>query len=83
MMASKPAFGANAAEEEHQACQITALLDYLANASIQKNTTINILVASNAQLMNACEPFQEPWPCNHLIINFHLPTNECFEILPL
>jgi hypothetical protein len=29
MMAGEAAYGANAAEEEHQACQITALLDNL------------------------------------------------------
>ncbi len=50
MMAGKAAFGANAAEEEHQAGQITPLLDNLANALIKKNATINNLVASNAQL---------------------------------
>jgi hypothetical protein len=30
-----------------------------------------------------CKPFQEPWPCNHLLIHFHYPTNECFEKFPL
>jgi hypothetical protein len=46
--AGEAVFGANAAEEEHQACQITALLDNLANALMQKNVTIDSLVASNA-----------------------------------
>jgi hypothetical protein len=32
---------------------------------------------------HACEPFQEPWPCNHLLIHDCYPTNECFEILLL
>jgi hypothetical protein len=50
MMAGKAAFRANSAEEEHQACQITALLENLAKALIQKKATINNLVASNAQL---------------------------------
>ncbi len=60
MMAGKAAFGANAAEEEQQACQITTLLDNLANASIQKqkNATIDNLVASNAQLAQA---LQDMW----------------------
>jgi hypothetical protein len=58
MMAGEAAFGINAAEEEQQACQITALLDNLANMSIQKNATINNLVASNAQLMQALQEMQ-------------------------
>jgi hypothetical protein len=55
MTAGKAVFGANAAEEEHQACKITALLDNFASALIQKNVTINNLVASNAQLMQALQ----------------------------
>jgi hypothetical protein len=51
-------FGANAAEEEHQTCQTTMLLDNLANVSIQKNVTINNLVASNAQLAQALQEMQ-------------------------
>jgi hypothetical protein len=58
MTAGEAAFGANAAEEEHQACQITALLNNLANALIQKNATINNLVASNAQLVQALQEMQ-------------------------
>jgi hypothetical protein len=58
MMSGMAAFGANAAEEEHQACQITALLDNLANASISKNVTINNLIASNAQLAQALQEMQ-------------------------
>ncbi len=50
MTAGKAAFRANAAEEEHQAHQITALLENLANTLIQKKATFNNLVASNAQL---------------------------------
>jgi hypothetical protein len=53
MTAGKSVFGANAMEEEQQARQITTLLDELANALIQKNGTINNLVASNAQLTKA------------------------------
>jgi hypothetical protein len=58
MMAGETAFGANAAEEEHQACQITALLDNLANASIQKNVTMDNLVTSNAKLAHALQEMQ-------------------------
>ncbi len=58
MMVGKAAFGANAAKEEHQACQITALLDNLTNALIQKNVTIDNLVASNAQLVQALQEMQ-------------------------
>jgi hypothetical protein len=36
MTVGKAALGANAAEEEHQACQITTLLENLANTLIQK-----------------------------------------------
>jgi hypothetical protein len=55
MTAGEAAFDANAAKEEHQACQITMLLNNLANASIQKNVTINNLIASNAQLLQALQ----------------------------
>ncbi len=58
MIAGKAAFGANAAEEEHQARQITALLNNLANASIQKNATIDNLIAPNAKLMQALQEMQ-------------------------
>jgi hypothetical protein len=58
MTPGKAAFGANAAEEEHQACQITALLNNLANALIQKNVMINNLIASNAQLAQALQEMQ-------------------------
>jgi hypothetical protein len=58
MMAGKAAFGANAAEEEHQARQITASLNNLAKALIQKNMTIDNHIASNAQLMQALEEMQ-------------------------
>ncbi len=58
MTAGKAAFGANAAEQGHQACQITALLDNLANTSIQKNMTIDNLIASNAQLAQALQELQ-------------------------
>jgi hypothetical protein len=58
MTVGKAAFGANAAEEEHQAHQITASLNNLANALIQKNVTIDNLVASNAQLAQALQEMQ-------------------------
>ncbi len=58
MTAGKDAFGTNAAEEEHQACQITASLSNLANTLIQKNVTIKNLIASNAQLVQALQEMQ-------------------------
>ncbi len=58
MTSGNAAFGANAAEEEHQACQITESLDNLANVLIQKNVTIDNLVASNAQLAQALQEMQ-------------------------
>jgi hypothetical protein len=48
MTSGEAAFGTNAAEEEHQARQITALLNSLANTLIQKNITINNLVTTRA-----------------------------------
>ncbi len=58
MTAGNSAFGADATEEEQQAQQITMSLDNLANALIQKNGTINNLVASNAQLAQALQDMQ-------------------------
>jgi hypothetical protein len=58
MMAGKAAFGTNTAEEEHQTGQITILLNNLANASIQKNATIDNLIASNVQLAQALQEMQ-------------------------
>jgi hypothetical protein len=58
MMAGKSAFGANAMEEEQQVQQITAFLDNLVNASIQKNATIDNLVVSNAQLAQVLQDMQ-------------------------
>ncbi len=58
MMAGKAVFGTNAIEEEHQVRQIIASLHNLANASIQKNVTIDNLVASNAQLLQALQEMQ-------------------------
>ena len=46
-------FGANQAAEIEQAHQMAASLDNLANASIQKNATIDNLVATNAALSKA------------------------------
>jgi hypothetical protein len=54
----KAAFGANAAEEEHQAHQITMLLNNLANTLIQKNVMINNLATSNTQLAQALQEMQ-------------------------
>jgi hypothetical protein len=58
MMARKSAFWTNALERKQQVQQITASLDNLANALIQKNATINNLVASNAQLARALQDMQ-------------------------
>jgi hypothetical protein len=58
MMVGESAFGANAMEEEEQARQIASSLDNLANTSIQKNLTINSLVAKNAQLTQALADIQ-------------------------
>ena len=58
MTAAESGFGANAAEEEAQGRQIATSLEHLANASIQKNATIDQLVATNAQLMQALESLQ-------------------------
>jgi hypothetical protein len=43
--------------------QITASLDILANALIQKNATIDILVASNTQLAQAIQDMQAAMVC--------------------
>ena len=58
MTAAETSFGANAAEEDAQGRQIATSLEHLANASIQKNATIDQLVATNAQLMQALESLQ-------------------------
>jgi hypothetical protein len=63
MMAGESAFGANTAEEEEQAHQIALSLNNLANASIQKNSTIDSLVATNAQLMQALADMQITMAC--------------------
>jgi hypothetical protein len=60
---NKAAFGANAAEEEHQARQITTLLNNLTNASIQKNLTINNLVAFNGRLAQALQETKATLVC--------------------
>ena len=51
-------FGANQAAEIEQAQQMVTSLDNLANASIQKNTTIDNLVATNAAFTNAIQDIQ-------------------------
>ncbi len=63
MTAGESAFGANAMEEEEQARQIASSLDNLANASIQKNLTIDSLVATNAQLTQALADIQIVMVC--------------------
>jgi hypothetical protein len=51
MMSGKAAFSTSTAEEEHQAHQIAASLNNLTNTLIQKNVTIDNLVASSVQLV--------------------------------
>ncbi len=63
MTAGESTFGANAVEEEEQGRLIALALDNLANASIQKNLTINSLVAINAQLTQALADMQIAMAC--------------------
>ncbi len=63
MMAGEFTFGANAAEEEEQGRLIALSLKNLANASIQKNLTIDSLVAINAQLTQALADMQIAMAC--------------------
>jgi hypothetical protein len=63
MMAGESTFGANVAEEEEQGCLIASSLDNLANASIQKNLTIDSLVMINAQLTQALADMQIAMAC--------------------
>ncbi len=58
MTARDTAFGANQAAELKQAQQMTSSLDNLENATIQKNTTIENLVATNATLTKAITNIQ-------------------------
>jgi hypothetical protein len=60
MTAVDSPFGANqAATEMKQAQQMATSLDNLANASIQKKTTIKSLIATNAALSNAVQDIQQ------------------------
>jgi len=60
MTTGKTTFGANQATEMEQAQQMATSLDNLANASIQKNTTINnlVIVMTNAALSKAIHYIQ-------------------------
>ena len=58
MTAGDTAFGANQAAKLKQAQQMASLLDNLANATIQKNTTIKNLVATNAMHTKAIANIQ-------------------------
>jgi hypothetical protein len=58
MTASKTMFGANQAAKLEQAQQMASSLVNLANATIQKNTTIKNLVATNATLTKAIADIQ-------------------------
>jgi hypothetical protein len=58
MTAGETTFGANQAAELVQAQQMASSLNSLANATIQKNTTIKDLVATNATLTKAIADIQ-------------------------
>jgi len=58
MTTGKTTFGANQAVEIEQAQQMATSLDNLANASIQKNATIDNLVATNASFSKAIQDIQ-------------------------
>ena len=58
MTAGETAFGANQATKLKQAQQMASSLDNLANATIQKNTTIKNLVTTNATLTKAIADIQ-------------------------
>lgn len=58
MTAGYTAFKANQAVELKKAQQMAASLDNLTNASIQKNTTSNALVATNATLAKTIADLQ-------------------------
>jgi hypothetical protein len=58
MTARDTAFGANQAAELNQAQQMASSLNNLASATIQKNTTIKNLVATNATLGKAIANIQ-------------------------
>jgi hypothetical protein len=55
MTTGETTFGANQAAEIEQTQQMATSLDNLANASIQKNVTIDNLVATNAALSKAIQ----------------------------
>ena len=58
MTTGNTTFGANQAAEIEQAQQMATSLDNLANASIQKNATIDNLVATNAAFTKAIQDIQ-------------------------
>jgi hypothetical protein len=58
MTAGDTAFGTNQAAKLEQAQQRTSSLNNMANATIQKNTTIEKLVATNATLSKAIDDIQ-------------------------
>jgi hypothetical protein len=77
MTAGDTAYGANQAAELKPAQQMASSLDNLVNVMIQKNTTIENLVATNATLTKAiadinsklhkCEPpASQPFPHQRL-----------------
>jgi hypothetical protein len=58
MTAGDTAFGVNQAAEVDQVQEMATSLDNLANTTIQKNTTIKNLVATNATLTKAIADIQ-------------------------
>jgi hypothetical protein len=58
MTAGETAFGMNRAAKLKQAQQMASSLNNLLNATIQKNTTIKNLVATNATLTKAITDIQ-------------------------
>jgi len=58
MTTGETTFGANQAVEIKETQQMATSLDSLANASIQKNATIDNLVATNATLSKAIQDIQ-------------------------
>ncbi len=58
MTVRETSFDTNQATELEQAQQVASSLDNLANTSIQKNATINNLVATNAMLNKATADIQ-------------------------
>ena len=79
MTTGKTTFGANQAVEMEQVQQMATSLDNLANASIQKNATIDNLVATNAALSKAIQDIQHPRPDLRRINGHHRLQTRAFQ----